>query len=136
MHLDARESRLVAPLIAVFGAIQIATAIWMLLAPRSFFDQIGPFGAYNVHYLRDVAAFQGGIGIALIASLRLRALRPGAVCALFGATALHAINHIVDISAVPGSNADLADALLVTLSSLVAGWLLWATSRAGEGGRV
>lgn len=130
---DARRSDpLVTALIAVFAAIELLTSLWMVAGPNSFFEQIAPFGNYNGHYLRDVAAFQAGIGLALLASIWVRALRPGAVCALLAATALHAVNHIADINAIEGSNADLVDAILVTLTALVAGWLLKAVLAVGN----
>lgn len=99
----------------------------MIVAPTSFFDAVAPFGDYNGHYLRDVAAYQAGVGLALLASIWLRALRPGAVAALLGSTALHAINHIADRSAIAGSSADSVEALLVLMSALLAAWLLRAT---------
>jgi hypothetical protein len=125
--------RLITVLIAVFALIELVTSLWMLTAPSSFFAHIGPFGPYNGHYLRDVAAFQAGIGIALLASVWMRPLRPGAVCALLAASALHAINHFADINAANGnSNADVADAIMITLSVLVLAWLFAASLRAQD----
>ncbi len=125
------DSPIVTALISAFAAIELLTSLWMVAAPGSFFENIGPFGPYNAHYLRDVAAFQAGIGLALLASIWLRALRPGAVCALLAASALHAVNHIADLNAVANSNADLIDAVLVTLTAIVAAWLLKATLESG-----
>ncbi|MBI2691866.1 MAG: hypothetical protein HYX29_07985 [Solirubrobacterales bacterium] len=122
--------RLVTGVIALFALIELAMSLWMVAAPQSFFDQIGPFGEYNGHYLRDVAAFQAGIGAALLASIWITRLRAGAVCALLAASALHGINHFAGIDAANGnSNAGVVDAIAITLSVLVIGWLLAATLR-------
>jgi len=100
----------------VLGAIQFLTAAAIVLAPHSFFDNAGPFGAYNSHYLGDVAAFQGGISIALLASLWLPALRAGALAVTACATGLHAINHWIDVGdAHAGSNAGIVDAVSLTI---------------------
>src|SRR3954467_11624064 len=96
----ARDDRAVTIGTAVLGGIQVLTALSIVLAPHSFFDNAGPFGAYNSHYLGDVAAFQGGMGLALLASLwlpALRALRAGALAVTAAATGLHAINHWIDV---------------------------------------
>lgn len=122
---EDRDDAVAVLMIAVFAAIQIGVSLWMVLAPRSFFENLGPFGVYNGHYLRDTAAFQGGIGLALAASIWFRALRPGAVAALLAAFVLHAINHFVDINAANGdSHADVIDAISITLGALAIGWLL------------
>jgi len=61
--------RFVAPGIAVLAVIQLGTAAWIFLAPHGFAHALAPFGAYNRHDLWDAAAFTGGLGLALAASL-------------------------------------------------------------------
>ena len=78
LHRDVAERWLV-PGIAVFAATQLLTALWMLVAPHSFFRNVGPFGVYNGHYLRDAMTMTAASGIALAASLHWRQLQ---ACAL------------------------------------------------------
>jgi hypothetical protein len=102
--------------VGLLAAVQLLTAGWMLLAPHSFFRNVGPFGVYNGHYLLDAAALTGGLGVALAASLRWPALRAGALAAAAAMTGLHAINHWADVSdAHAGSSAGLGDAVSLTL---------------------
>jgi hypothetical protein len=102
--------------IAALGVIQVLTAAWIVVAPHSFFDSVAPFGAYNSHFLGDVAAFQGGVGVALLVSLAVPALRAGALAAVLGMNGFHMISHWIDVNdAHPGSNADVFDAISVTL---------------------
>lgn len=118
-------ARLVTPAIALIAAIQLATALWMVVAPHDFFNQVGPFGAYNGHYLRDAAAFEGGLGLALAAALAWPVLRAGALAATLASTALHAVNHWVDVGeAHAGSNAGIVDAVSLTLLAVVLAGLL------------
>lgn len=129
----ARLARVLSLGIALLALTYLAPAAWIVLAPHGFFDQVGPFGAYNAHYLGDAAAFQGGIGAALAASLAWPALRPGALAAALGATALHALNHWIDVgNAHPGSHAGIADALSLTLAAIVTVLLLRASLRKGR----
>ena len=120
-------ARLVVPAIALIAAIQLGTALWMIVAPHDFFDRVGPFGIYNGHYLADAAAFEGGLGVALAASLAWPALRAGALAATLASTALHAINHWADVGdAHPGTSAGITDAVSLTLLALALAWLLRA----------
>jgi len=126
----AMGARLVVPGIALVAAIQLGTALWMVLAPHGFFDRVGPFGVYNGHYVADAAAFQGGLGVALAASLAWPALRAGAVAAALASTALHAINHWADVGdAHAGTSAGLTDAISLTALALALAWLLRAVLR-------
>jgi hypothetical protein len=109
--------------IALVAIGQLVPAVWIVVSPHGFFEQIGPFGPYNAHYLGDAAAFQGGLGLALLASLAWPALRAGALAATLAVSILHAFNHWLDVGeAHAGSNAGLGDAISLTvLAILVAG---------------
>ena len=88
----------VGPAALGFGVYQVAIALFIAIAPRAFYDSLGPYGAYNRHYLQDVAAFEGALGVGLL----LAARRPGWRAPLFVVTALHyafhAISHGVDVA--------------------------------------
>jgi hypothetical protein len=116
--------------VAALALLNLGPAIWIAVAPHSFFHQIGPFGPYNGHFLGDAAAFEGGIGLALAAALRWPSLRAGALATALGATGLHALNHWIDVDhAHPGSNAGIGDAVSLTLLALFTAVLLAAQLR-------
>jgi hypothetical protein len=113
-------SRYLAPACLVLGLAQLVPALWIVIAPHSFFSHIGPFGTYNSHYLGDAAAFQAGIALPLIAAARYVALRAGALAVGVAAVSFHAVNHWIDVNAANGSsNADVTDAVLLTILALV-----------------
>jgi hypothetical protein len=117
--------------VALLAVVQLVTAGWILVAPHSFFRHVGPFGVYNGHYLLDAAALTGGLGLALVASLRWPALQPGVLAAAAGMTGLHAINHWADVSdAHAGSSAGLGDAVSLTVLFAVTVVLARAALRA------
>lgn len=128
MKDDTPTDALITLLMLVFGVIYTGLTIWMFVAPESFYDTIGPYGAFNSHYTRDSAAFQGGIGIAALAAVRWSVLRPGAALALCGATALHLISHLIDINGATGHTAiDIVEAIILIPTTLLTAWLVWAS---------
>ena len=105
---------------AVLGLTWLGPALWIVVAPHSFFDHVGPFGPYNAHYLGDGAAFQAGIGAALVAAARYEQLRAGTLAVSLAAFGFHTVNHWIDVNhANGGSNAGVTDAILLTLVTLI-----------------
>jgi hypothetical protein len=140
MHASPSPSRAadlvdrVAPLlpygIVLLALLNLGPALWIVVAPHGFFDQLGPFGAYNAHYLGDAAAFQGGVGLGLAAAVRWPALRAGALATALAFTALHALNHWLDVNAAhAGTNAGISDAISLTPLAAFTALLLKAALR-------
>ena len=77
-----------------FAVYHLALAVWMAVSPHSFYTAIGPFGAYNQHYIRDTATFNAALGV----GFARRGLRPSWRLPVLAITtlqfALHAINHL------------------------------------------
>ncbi len=124
-----RPDRLAPTLLGVLGVSEVLLALWMVLAPRSFFDSIGGFGAYNPHYMRDVATFELAIGIVALLAVRRPSWWPAtlAVAALqFG---LHALNHIADVGQADDLAAGIFDAVSLTAVALLLGWTLAGLER-------
>src|SRR5450759_2558526 len=67
--------------VAAFGAFTFVLGVWAIIAPVSFFDNIGHFEPYNRHFLHDVGAFQIGLGAAALFAL---AWREDALLAVLG----------------------------------------------------
>ncbi|HEV3036037.1 MAG TPA: hypothetical protein VGX72_14760 [Solirubrobacteraceae bacterium] len=83
--------------LATFAAIQLGLALFMAASPHGFYTAVGPFGAFNAHYIRDVASFYCAIGVALAVAI-VRASWRVPVLALTGIQyALHCVNHLIDI---------------------------------------
>jgi hypothetical protein len=127
MKRDAASA--LVPLLVVFGLTQLALGLFMAIAPGAFFDAIGPFGARNSHYVRDLSTFYIALGIAGLVAVR----RPGwrvPVLAL-GAVefALHALNHLIDIGkSHPGWNGPVTFATVAASAALL-GWMLRVAAR-------
>lgn len=117
--------------VAAFGFVELALAVWMVLAPRSFYTSIGPFSGYNPHYIRDVATFEAALGFGLLVAVRERAWRVPLVAITLVQFALHSINHLVDIGTAHHAWAGYFDffALAGATAQLA---LLLAAQRAAE----
>ncbi len=116
--------------IAMLAATFLFITGWMVVDSRSFFDTLGPFGAYNPHYIGDAAAFHGGIGIGLAVSIWIPAFRSGALLVAAAMAGFHAINHWIDVNAANGdSNADVFGAVSLTLQFVLTLGLLRAAMR-------
>ena len=84
-------------LLIAFAAVQLLLGLLLWLTPGFFYDEIGPFGARNDHYMADVATFYIALGTVAFMSVRRPSWRvPVLTLALFQ-YALHALNHLIDI---------------------------------------
>jgi hypothetical protein len=83
--------------IGILGATQLAIGAWLALAPDSFVDNVAPFGPADHHFLRDLATFQAGMGIALLAAVGRPSWRVPILFAAFVQSGLHTVNHLFDI---------------------------------------
>jgi hypothetical protein len=115
--------------ILLLGVYHLATGLLALVAPGTFFDEIGRYGAENLHYVGDVGAFTAAYGVALL----LAASRPSwwAPVLAVGAIwyALHALNHAFDVDEARSDARGLADTLLLALGAVALGYLAWVAER-------
>src|SRR5437762_13452111 len=100
------NARYLPPVCIALGLAWLVPGLWIAVAPHSFFAHIGPFGPYNPHFLLDPAAFQGGIGLGLLASARLESLRAGTLAIALAAVSLHAAARCIDFNAATCSADD------------------------------
>ncbi len=84
-------------LVAVVGVMATVLGLWALATPQSFYDQVAVYPPYSPHLVHDLGAFQAGLGLSLLASLRWPALLPGALAANLVAALLHTLAHVEDL---------------------------------------
>ena len=82
--------------LAVIAVYHLLTGALALIAPGTFFNDIGRYGIENSHYVGDVGAFTFAFG----AGLAIAVFRPSWRVPILGLGALwygfHAINHAFD----------------------------------------
>jgi Ca2+/Na+ antiporter len=123
------EDGVVRVLLMLFAAYLIVVGLIALLAPATFFEQIGPFGTRNDHYARDGGTFQVAIGVAAL----LAGPRPGwrfpVLLMLALQFALHAGSHFVDFDAADPRWLGRAEAVALALTAVL---LTYLAVRAGQ----
>jgi hypothetical protein len=117
----------------MFAVLELGLAVFMAVAPHAFYEAIGPFGVFNPHYLRDVASFEGAIGVALLIALRRPAWREPVLALTTIQFALHSVNHLVDIGNAHSAWAGYFDFFSLASSSLLLAYLWRAASLETEG---
>jgi hypothetical protein len=127
--------RALRPLLVVLGLYHLALGLFMVVAPGAFFDEVGPFGGRNDHYVRDVSTFYLALGAVLLLAVG----RPGwRVPILAYATiqyGLHALNHLADVGEADPSWLGPADLVSLALLTALLAWLLAAAARSGREAR-
>lgn len=113
-----------------FGVIQLAIAALQVFAPGTFFEEIGPFGERNDHYIADGAAFVAGPAIAALLAVRRPSWHLPVLVVITAQTGLHALNHLVDIGEADPEWIGVADFVALFLGTvLLAGLVRFANQR-------
>jgi hypothetical protein len=107
--------------IMVLGITQIAIGVWLAIGPESFVDSIADFGPADHHFLRDIATFQAGIGIALLVAAGRPSWRVPVLFTALVMNGLHTINHLFDIGGTdPGWQGPVNFVSLLLLTGAIA----------------
>jgi hypothetical protein len=125
------SERALKAVLAVIAVYHVATGLLALVAPDTFFDQIGHYGIENSHYVGDVGAFILAFGVAVGISIwrvswRAPILWLGALWYGF-----HAINHAFDTGEAKSEARGWSDTLLIAFGAVAAGWLARVSERLG-----
>jgi hypothetical protein len=116
-------------LIVVAGAYHLALGAFMVVAPKTFYDKLGPFGPYNDHYVRDNSAFYLALGVALLVAVaRVRWQVPLLALATLQ-YGLHVLNHIWDIDDADPTWVGPVDAVVLALIGVFLWWLMREAGR-------
>jgi hypothetical protein len=130
----ARASAMRAGLWAL-AATQLVLGLWLALAPGAFYDTLAGFGARNDHFLRDNASYYLA-SAPVLAIGATRAAWRAPVLALVGLQyALHAINHLVDVSESDPSWIGPFDLVSLAVAAVAMGVMFRSALRDEEAGR-
>ncbi|MEK6277813.1 MAG: hypothetical protein AABM29_07365 [Actinomycetota bacterium] len=99
------------------GAYLLLTGLLALLAPGTFFDEIGRYGVENSHYVGDVGAFLAAAGFGLLLAVNRPAWRAPLLCVGAAWFALHALNHLFDIGEARSDARGAFDTLALALGA-------------------
>jgi hypothetical protein len=114
-----RLNRLLPVAVGVLGAYELVLGLWMLVSPRTFYDQIAGFGPYPPHFIRDTSTWQIALGVTLLAAVGRRSWRAPLLAFAAVQCGLHAINHWVDVNNASSLGVGLFDAISLTVLTAV-----------------
>ena len=102
------------------GIAFVVFGLWAFVAPQSFFDTLATFEPYNPHLVRDIGAFQVGLGAVLLLVAFLPDAHGAALLGVGVGGAFHAVGHVIDhdLGGSPATD--------IPTFSIIAALLLWA----------
>jgi hypothetical protein len=112
------------PLLIAFAVVQLITGLLLWLTPGFFYDEIGPFGPRNDHYMADVATWYLALGAALLMAVRRESWRVPVLALALVQYVLHSINHLIDIGEADPSWIGPADFVSLSLGAVLLAWML------------
>jgi hypothetical protein len=111
-------------LLAVFGGVQLVLGVLLWATPGFFFDEIGPYGVRNTHYMGDLATWYLALGGATLVAVRdVRWRMPVLAVALIQNT-LHVVNHLIDIGDADPEWLGPVNFVSLALTSVLLAWML------------
>lgn len=125
--LDGPDPSIVTVGLIAFAVIQLGLALFMAVSPHAFYTAVGPFGAFNAHYIRDVASFYGAIGIGLALAVTRSSWRVPVLAVTTIQYALHSVNHLIDIGNAHPAWTGYFDFLSLGAAAVMLAWL-WRTA--------
>jgi hypothetical protein len=111
-------------LLAVFGAAQLVLGALLWLTPGFFFDEIGPYGVRNDHYLGDLATWYLALGAAALVAVRRTAWRLPVLALAFIQYALHSVNHLIDVGDAHPEWLGPANLASLVITCALLGWMV------------
>ncbi len=111
-------------LLAVFAAVQLLLGLLLWITPGFFFDEIGPYGVRNDHYMGDLATWYLALGAAALVALRHAGWRVPVLALAFIQYALHSLNHLFDIGGADPDWLGPANFVSLVLTTVLLAWML------------
>ena len=86
------------PLLLALGAYHLALGAFMVIAPRTFYEEVAPYAPYNDHFIRDISTFYLALGALLVVAAARRAWQVPLLVLTLVQYGLHVLNHVWDVS--------------------------------------
>ena len=112
------------PLLVLFGAGQVVLGLLLWITPGFFFDEIGPYGVRNDHYLGDLATWYLALGAVTLVAVRRVSWRVPVLALAFVQYALHSFNHLIDVDHAHPKWLGPANLISLVLTTLLLAWML------------
>ncbi len=107
----------------MFAILQLGLALLMAASPHKFYTAVGPFGAFNGHYIRDLATYYAATGVGLLVAIRHNSWRVPMLALMTIQYALHSVNHLIDIGKAHPAWNGYFDFFSLAVAAVLLAWL-------------
>ena len=111
-------------LLLVFALGQLVLGALLWLTPGFFFDEIGPYGTRNDHYMGDLATWYLALGGVALLAVRNASWRLPVLVLAFVQYALHSFNHLLDVGEADPEWLGPANLASLVLTCVLLGWMV------------
>jgi hypothetical protein len=111
-------------LLVIFAVVQIVLGLLLWLTPGFFYEEIGPYGVRNDHYMGDLATWYLALGGVALASVSRVSWRVPVLVLAFAQYALHSFNHLLDIGDANPSWLGPGNFVSLLLATALLAWML------------
>jgi hypothetical protein len=119
-----RDDPVMRTLLIVFGAGQLVLGFLLWATPGFFYEEIGPFGPRNDHYMGDVATWYLALGAVTLVAVQRPAWRVPVLALALTQYVLHTLNHLIDIGESDPGWIGPADFAALALTAMLLAWML------------
>ena len=104
--------------------MQIVIGLLLWLTPGVFFEQIGPYGTRNDHYMGDLATWYLASGAAVVAAVTRPSWRVPVLFLVAVQYALHSVNHLIDVGETDPGWLGPFNLVALALATVLLVWML------------
>lgn len=80
----------------IVGVMLLVAGLWAFVAPAAFFESAATFEPYNAHLIRDIGAFQVGLGAVLVLAVVIPDALLAALAGVGAGAVFHLLAHVID----------------------------------------
>jgi hypothetical protein len=111
-------------LLLVFALGQLVLGALLWLTPGFFYDEIGPYGTRNDHYMGDLATWYLALGGVALVAVRNASWRLPVLVLAFVQYGLHSFNHLLDVGEADPEWLGPFNLASLTLTCVLLGWMV------------
>jgi hypothetical protein len=109
--------------LGAFALVNLSLALFMAVSPHAFYTAVGPFEAFNPHYIRDVSTFYAAIGLAMLVAIRRPSWRVPVLAVATLQYGFHSLNHLLDVTKAHPAWLGWFDLLSLAAATGMLAWL-------------
>jgi hypothetical protein len=113
-------------LLAVFAGAQLLLGALLWLTPGFFWEEIGPYGPRNDHYMGDLGTWYLALGAVALVAIRRPGWRLPVLVFALAQNSLHAVNHLIDVGEADPGWLGPANLVSLALVSVLLAWMIKA----------